>query len=561
LGAGRQDTFSGEVKEMQVLLVEDNDDDVLLIQESLSETKISIARAERLSSALEQLAKGGFDAVLLDLSLPDSQGLDTIGRVHRQAPDVPIVVLTGLNDEVAAVKALERGAQDYLIKGQVDGHLLARALRYAVQRHKAEESLKKRNRELLVLRKISETILGCLDLKMVLEQILEQAMLSGSFDLGNIRLLDSSGDSLEVAVARGYRDLNNVLSHRRLYRTTEAAQSSHFSSLVFEQPCIEEHVQACSGLRTMKKEGVESFVQVPVCAEGKVLGIIQVASRTPRRFNNEEVRLLETIGNQMGIAVQRAQLYEETRRQASELEQANKLQADFTAMIAHDLRSPLMNIVGVAEVMIEGMFGSVNEEQKKWLSRMQANGQSLIDLVSDFLDVSKLESGYVEVKRERVDLSDLIQRTIENFRVLAHEKRISISDAVDLSLPTVHIDPRRMDQVLSNLISNAIKFAGDGGELEVGAALAEATEIKVWVRDNGAGIPADEMHDLFQKYRQGGNAKCSSQKGTGLGLVICKMIVEAHGGKIWVKSEPGHGSTFFFSLPVTPAGAADATPA
>ena len=546
---------------MRVLLVEDNDDDALLIRETLSETVLEIERAERLSTALERLVQGRFDAVLLDLSLPDAFGLDTIDRVLRQASGVPIVVLTGLNDEVAAVKAVERGAQDYLIKGQADGHLLARALRYAVQRHKAEESLKERNRELLVLRKISETILGSLDLKIVLDQILEQAMLSGSFDLGNIRLIDSSGDALEVAVARGYRDPNNVLSHRRLSRTTEAAHSSHFSGRVFEQPCIEEHVQACSGLRTMRKEGVESFVQVPVCAEGKILGIIQLASHTPRRFNNEEVRLLETIGNQMGITVQRAQLYEETRRQATELEQANKLQADFTAMIAHDLRSPLMNITGIAEVMIGGMFGGVTDEQKKWLARMQANGQSLIDLVSDFLDVSKLESGYVEVKRERVDLSDLIQRTIENFRVLAHEKKISISDAVDLSLPTVHVDPRRMDQVLSNLISNAIKFVGQGGKTEVGAALADASQVKVWVRDNGVGIPADEIGQLFQKYRQSGNARCSSQKGTGLGLVICKMIVEAHGGKIWVESEPGQGSTFFFSLPVTPAGAADATPA
>jgi signal transduction histidine kinase/CheY-like chemotaxis protein len=546
---------------MRVLLVEDNDDDVLLIQESLSETKISIARAERLSTALEQLAKGGFDAVLLDLSLPDAQGLDTLGRVHSQAPGVPIVVLTGLNDEEAAVKAVERGAQDYLIKGQVDGHLLARALRYAIQRHKAEESLKKRNRELLVLRKISETILGSLDLKIVIEQILEQAMLSGSFDLGNIRLIDSSGDALEVAVARGYRDPNNVLSHRRLSRTTEAAQSSHFSGRVFEQPCIEEHVQACSGLRTMRKEGVESFVQVPVCAEGKVLGIIQLASHTPRRFNNEEVRLLETIGNQMGIAIQRAQLYEETRRQASELEKANKLQADFTAMIAHDLRSPLMNIAGVAEVMSGGMFGDVNEEQKKWLERIQANSRTLADLVSDFLDFSKLESGYVEVRKERVDLSELIQKSIENFRLLAREKGISISDAVGRSVPAVYVDPRRVDQVLSNLINNAIKFAEEEGEMEVGAVLADPSQVKVWVRDNGVGIPADEIGQLFQKYRQGAKAKCSSRQGTGLGLVICKMIVEAHGGKIWVESQPGHGSTFFFSLPVTPEGPTDATPA
>ena len=546
---------------MRVLLVEDNDDDALLIRETLSETALEIERAATVATALERLATGGLDAVLLDLSLPDAFGLDAIDRVLSHASDVPIVVLTGLNDEVAAVKAVERGAQDYLIKGQVDGHLLVRSLRYAIQRHKAEESLKKRNRELLVLRKISETILGTLDLKIVLDQILEQAMLSGSFDLGNIRLLDSSGESLEVAVVRGYRDPNNVLSHRKLSRTAKAAQSTHFRGLIFEQPCIEEHVQTCTGLKTIKKEGVESFVQVPVRAEGEVLGIIQLASRTPRRFNNEEVRLLETIGNQMGIAVQRARLYEETKRQAEELEKSNKLQADFTAMIAHDLRSPLMNITGVAEVMIGGMFGGVTDEQKKWLERIQANGRTLVDLVSDFLDFSKLESGYVEVKQERVDLSDLIQRTIENFQVLAREKLISISDAVDLSLPAVHADPRRVDQVLSNLLSNAIKFTGEAGQTEVGAVLADASQVKVWVKDNGVGIPADEIGQLFQKYRQGGNAKRSSGQGTGLGLVICKMIVEAHGGKIWVESQPGQGSTFFFSLLTIPAGSTEATPA
>jgi signal transduction histidine kinase len=545
---------------MRVLLVEDNDDDVLLIQESLSETKISIARAERLSSALERLANGGFDAVLLDLSLPDTQGLDTVGRVHSQVPAVPIVVLTGLDDEEAAVKAVEQGAQDYLIKGQVDGHLVARSLRYAIQRHKAEESLKERNRELLVLRKISETILGSLDLKVVLEQILEQAMLSGSFDLGNIRLLDSSGETLEVAVTRGYRDPNNALSHRRISRTLAASQS-RFGDRVFKQPCVQENVQECEGLRTFKKEAVDLLIEVPVRANEEVLGTLQLATRAPRKFRPEEIHLLETIGNQMGIAIQRAQLYEETRRQASELEKAGKLQADFTAMIAHDLRSPLMNIAGVADVMSGGMFGGVNEEQKKWLGRIQANSRTLVELVSDFLDISKLESGYVEIWKERVDLSDLIQKSIENFRVLAQEKGISIRDAVDQSIPAVHVDPRRVDQVLGNLISNAIKFAKEKSEMEVGAVLADPSQVKVWVRDNGLGIPPGEIGQLFQKYRQGGNANRSSRQGTGLGLVICKMIVEAHGGKIWVESQPGQGSTFLFSLPTTPAGSTGSTPA
>jgi signal transduction histidine kinase len=378
---------------------------------------------------------------------------------------------------------------------------------------------------------------------------LEEAMLSGSFDLGNIRLLDSTGDTLEVAACRGYRDPQNAASHRRLSRNLEDSRS-RLGDRVFKEPCITEHVQESNGFRTLKKEGVESFINVPVRADGDVVGIIQLASRRARKFKRAEVNLLETIGNQMGIAVQRAQLYEETRRQAHELEKANKLQADFSAMIAHDLRSPLMNILGVTEVMLGGMFGSVNDEQRKWLSRIQSNGHNLIDLVSDFLDLAKLESGYVDLHREMLDVAALIQRNVENYRVLALDKKISLKAAVDASLPLVYGDPRRLDQILNNLLSNAIKFTGNGGEVEVGATLANQTLAHVWVRDNGVGIAAHEVGQVFEKYRQGGNVRRSADKGTGLGLVICKMIVEAHGGRIWVESEEGKGSKFSFSLPV-----------
>jgi signal transduction histidine kinase len=534
---------------MRVLLIEDNQDDALLIQEALSETKIEIEAAERLSVALERLARDGLDAVLLDLSLPDAHGLDTIRRIRSHAPGVPIVVLTGLDDEEAAVNAVEQGAQDYLIKGQVDGQLLVRSLRYAIQRHRSEEALKERNRELLILRNISEAILGSLDLKLVLEQILEQAMLFGSFDLGNIRLLDSSGDTLEVVVVRGYRDPESFLRHRKISRTLQTARS-RFGNRIFEEPCVEENVQACQGFKTMKSEGAESLIEVPVRAEDEVLGIIQMASRTQRKFRHEEVNLLGMIGNHMGIAVQRAQLYEKTRSQARELEKASKMQADFAAMIAHDLRSPLMNISGAAEVMMNGMFGSVNEEQKQWFGKILANSGSLVSLVSDFLDVSKLEAGYVDVIKEPVDLERLIQKSLDNFLILAQEKQIALINAVDSPAPLIQADPRRLDQVLSNLISNAIKFTQPGGHIKVGAGQVDASHAQVWVKDNGVGIPPAEIGTLFEKYRQCSNIRESGQKGTGLGLVICKMVVQAHGGRIWVESEEGKGSTFCFTLAV-----------
>jgi signal transduction histidine kinase/DNA-binding NarL/FixJ family response regulator len=538
---------------IHVLLIEDNPGDARLLRALLQETASSqfeLVHAERFSDALNRLSERRFDVVLLDLSLPDAQGLDTISRLGAQAEGTPIVILTGLNDEEIAIRALQQGAQDYLVKGQADGQLLARALRYSIERHKAEETLKARNRELMVLRKISEAILASLDLNSVLEHILEQGIFIGSFDLGNIRLLESNGDTLQVVVARGYGNPENVTSHRSISRTTGTAQSSHFKEQVFEQPCVQESVQSCEGLRTFKKEGVQSFVQVPVRADGEVLGIIQLATRTPRRFKNEEVSLWETIGNHVGVAVQRAQLYEETKRQARELERASKLQADFSAMIAHDLRSPLMNITGVTEVMLDGMFGPVTEEQKKWLLRVQANSHNLIDLVSDFLDLSKLESGYVNVSKQVISVTDLVRKSIESFQVVASNKKVRVAEAIDALLPSIFADPQRLEQVLNNLISNAIKFTGDGGEVKVGAALAETRGIRVWVQDSGEGIPTDEISELFQKYRQGGNANNSNHKGTGLGLVICKMIVEAHGGTIWVESEQGQGSIFSFSLPL-----------
>lgn len=537
---------------IKVLLVEDNPGDARLLREFLREpggTAFDLVHVDRLGPALDLIAAEPFAVLLLDLSLPDAQGLKIIGRVRACAPDAPIVIMTGLNDEEVGVKAVEQGAQDYLIKGQVDGQLLVRSLRYAIQRNRAEESLKQRNRELLILRRVSEVILSSLDLASATEKILEEALVSCSFDLGNIRLLDPSRELLEVAASKGYRDPENVLAHRKISRAVDGA-SSVFAERIFQESCIEENVQGAAGFRTLRREGVESFIAVPIRAHGEVLGMLQLASRKPRNFKREEVSLLETIGNQMGVAVQKSRLYQETMRQAIALEHANKMQADFTAMIAHDLRSPLMNIMGAAEVMMDGLFGSVNDEQKKWLAKIQASSRGLADLVSDFLDVSKLESGYADVAQETVNLGELIQKSVGNYLIRAFERKISLRDAVDPAVPLVQADPRRLDQVLGNLISNAIKFTGEGGDIEVAAACENANEATVWVKDTGAGIPAGEIESLFEKYRQCSNIRSSKYKGTGLGLVICKMIVEAHGGKIWVDSQLGKGSTFYFSLPL-----------
>jgi signal transduction histidine kinase len=526
---------------MRVLLVQENQDDAVFTQKALAETSLEVARAKGLCGALDQLTKGGFDVILLDVSLPaEPCGLENVALLQRYEPGVPVVVLTDYDNDDAALKAVKIGAQDYLIKGKTDGPLIARALRHAVQRHKAEETLRERNRELLVLRKISESILGSLDLPWILDKILEQTLANGSLDIGNIRLLDPSRETLNVVATRGYRDPGNATKHRLLARPAGGPS-------LFNKVSVHDNAQT-GGSRTFQREGVHTFVIVPVRADGELLGLLQLGSRTPRDFRESELHLLETIGSHVGIALQKARLHEETKNQACALDIAFNLQADFTAMIAHDLRSPLLNISGAAEVMLDGVFGGVTEDQKKWLGRIVENSRTMVDLVSDFLDLSKLEAGYIRLNKEPLNLGELVRETVENYRIMAGNRRLSVTHSIAPGDKLIEADSRRLAQVLGNLVSNAIKFTDEGGDIEIGIS-AKPAEVEVWVKDNGIGIPSADIPSLFNKYRQCNNVNESGHKGTGLGLVICKMLIEAHGGKINLRSEEGRGSTFFFSLP------------
>jgi signal transduction histidine kinase len=169
-----------------------------------------------------------------------------------------------------------------------------------------------------------------------------------------------------------------------------------------------------------------------------------------------------------------------------------------------------------------------------------------VELISDFLDVSKLEAGHIELKKRTVDLRELLKASLESYSAVANEKQVGLKEEIDPLLPAVEADPRRLEQVLNNLLSNALKFTPEGGEVFVGAG-GNGKHVEIWVRDTGVGIPPEEIGQIFEKYKQTTSGATSEHKGTGLGLVICKMIVEAHGGSIRAKSE--QGTTFTFTLP------------
>ncbi|MBI2087481.1 MAG: GAF domain-containing protein [Deltaproteobacteria bacterium] len=411
---------------------------------------------------------------------------------------------------------------------------------------RAEEALRSRYQELQALHEISHAVSSTLDVHAVLDILTKKIDILLPYTAVLVWLRNEESGQLERAVCR---NLDEELWKGRKSAGIPALVKEAVNGRV---PVVASDVQTDS--RTLdpefyRRHGLLSHLSVPLLAKGEALGVVVFLTRERHDFTNEEIQFLATLTGQAAIAIHNSRLYEQTRKQAVQLEQANRALADFTAMIAHDLRSPLTAVVSEAAMLEDGLYGPVSEEQKRRLAKIQAHSRNLVDLVNDFLDLSKLEAGRVDLVKQEVNLGDLIQDSLDNHLLLAQSKKIALRTCVDPGLPRVIADPRRLGQVLSNLLSNAIKFTPEGGQIDVSAGKNDATGVEVWVKDTGLGISPEEIRSLFEKYAQTRSGQTTKSKGTGLGLAICKMIVDAHGGRIWAESEEGKGTTVRFTIP------------
>ncbi len=371
-----------EQRRLKILLVEDNPGDARLVEEILAEAGRSgfdITPLERCEPAVAALKDSNFDVVLLDLSLPDSKGLETVSRVTAAAPQVPIVIMTGLDDEETAIAAAKMGAQDYLVKGNFDHRGLTRTLRYAIERKEQELALARKN---------------------------------------------------------------------------------------------------------------------------------------------------------------------------AELGRLNELKTHFLGMAAHDLRNPLAVIMTASSFLLEGEDGLPVEKRQEFLRLIQSNSEFMMRLIDDLLDFARIQSGELQIELAEVDLEELVEKNVEQNRMIAGNKGIEIELRKNGTLPVVQVDARRIEQVLNNLISNAVKFSHSGTKVEVRLE-QEDDGVVVAVKDQGPGIPAEDMGKLFKPFQKTSVRSTAGERSTGLGLAICRKIVEAHKGKIWAESEKDKGSTFFFWLPAS----------
>ena len=295
--------------------------------------------------------------------------------------------------------------------------------------------------------------------------------------------------------------------------------------------------------------GYRSLLSVPLFREQQIMGALTVWRRQTGEFRPEVVNLLQTFATQSALAIQNARLFREIEDKSRQIEAANRHKSEFLANMSHELRTPLNAIIGFSEVLLERMFGEVNAKQTEYLQDILSSGQHLLSLINDILDLSKVEAGRMELEPSEFHLPTALEDALTLVRERASRREIDVKLIVDEGIGALRADERKVKQVMLNLLSNAIKFTPEGGRVDVRARSADGFA-QVSVTDTGIGIAPEDQDAVFDEFRQVGTS-AARREGTGLGLALCRKFIELHGGRIWVESQLGAGSTFSFTIPVS----------
>jgi signal transduction histidine kinase len=303
------------------------------------------------------------------------------------------------------------------------------------------------------------------------------------------------------------------------------------------------------------RHGFRGYAGVPLLSRnGDVIGVLRVLTYRSRHFSQDEIESLQQLAGGAAIAVENARLFEEVRRKSAELENAFKLKTDFLNTMAHELRTPLNVVIGTQQLLEEGAYGELGDQQQRALSRIGRYARDLLELINEILDLMRLEAKKVPLHPEEFSARDVTDDLELSFEPLAREKGLRLEIAIARGLPRVTTDRLRLREILENLLANAVKYTATGGiELRVGIQNAEQPKRIVWsVADTGIGIRDSDLPRIFEPFYMAEGVDRRKYPGSGLGLSIVKRLVELLDGDISVESEPGRGSTFSVSLPLRP---------
>jgi signal transduction histidine kinase len=424
----------------------------------------------------------------------------------------------------------------------------------AIENTRLFDDVQARNRDLTALGEVGRAVSSTLDLKVVLKTIVERAVELSGTDAGSIFYFRPEAGRFELGETVGL-DEETVAYFRKLDIAT--GQTGLGEAISRREPLqVPDVVQRPSNaLRDAALEaGLRAALIIPLLGSEGALGALVLQRRRTGEFASSVVNLMQSFAGQSAIALENARLFEEIAQKSRELEIASQHKSQFVANMSHELRTPLAAILGYAELMQEGFYEPLGQKSLDALTRIRSNGKHLLGLINTVLDIAKIESGQFTLNMAEYALGSVVETVRSATESLAQNKKLVLKTDVAKSLPIGLGDEQRLTQVLLNLVGNAIKFT-DVGEVRV-TAKAVNGHFAVSVADTGPGIPEQERTRIFDQFHQVDSSLTKAKGGTGLGLAIAKQIVEMHGGRIWVESTVGKGSTFKMELPTRTAPAA-----
>jgi two-component system, NtrC family, sensor kinase len=407
--------------------------------------------------------------------------------------------------------------------------------------------------QLSALSEVGRAVSSTLDLPTVLATIVARAVQLSGTSGGVIYEYDEARQEFQLRASyRTEAELVEVLRARPIRLGEGATGQAALRGAPVEVPDTldDRELQITQLARsTLNQLGYRSILGVPLLLDQGILGALTVWRREPGSFPPETVNLLQTFATQSALAIQNARLFREIVDKGRQLEAASHHKSEFLANMSHELRTPLNAILGFSEVLAERMFGEVNDKQAEYLQDILSSGRHLLSLINDILDLAKVEAGRLELELGRFHLPTALDNALTLVRGRAMRHGITLTQTVEKRLGDIVADERKVKQILVNLLSNAVKFTPEGGRVGLSATAADGVII-IAVSDTGIGIAPEDQAAIFEEFRQVGRDDAHTQEGTGLGLTLAKKFVELHGGRIWVQSQVGQGSTFSFTLPV-----------